>query len=275
MTTEYDAAPGDDTEPLAPADDSTAGEPGRMPAENPGGADDVDITSPGQTVSPEYAKAFDVIGQHLQSAGVADTSVQAGLAWLAEATSVEHEPSMRRDKYANLDVRAFAADELPGLAHFLGAMHDQGVSEQDVERMLAWYLDQRAPAARHAAEHRAAVPSHDDTDRSRAERELRNRWGDSYPSKIAAAKRHLHSLPAAQRESLLNQRLADGRHALNDAQTIAWLASQGEGGHRVSASDRRIREIEGVMRSDRKRYNADAAMQNEYLRLLRQREAHR
>jgi hypothetical protein len=255
----------DDTESDLPADLQPPPDDSPEPSGHPG----FELPAPDQ-----YEPA---ITDQLLDLGVDPTHTSVALDWLRANAGQHHDLTARRDRY-NLDTRGFATDELGTLHHFLGRMHDAGIPEQTVAAMLDWYRDARSRAPAPAA---SAAPSRDTADKGRAIAELQRRWGHDYDSRIGQAQRYLSSLPRAQRESLVAQVLPNGVRALNDPSTITWLANQAHAAterqypetvRMTSTDNRRIDEIENIMRTDRHRYDRDEAMQAEYRSLLAQRE---
>ena len=113
---------------------------------------------------------------------------------------------------------------------------------------------------------------------------LRAEWGDEYRRNINLLKNHI---PEGIADRLLSGRLADGNPIGSDPEVLKWLVAEAlaknptgvivpQGGSGAAASvETRMKEIEKVMRDNRKEYDKDEKMQAEYRKLIEYNEAHK
>jgi len=107
--------------------------------------------------------------------------------------------------------------------------------------------------------------------------ELRGRWGTKYQANLEGIRELLKMMPEDVAEELQYARLPNGQAIMNNPHILEWLAMHArvhnaparspaapQGSHR----DARIMAIEERMRTDRRGYNSDEAMQTEYRQLL-------
>lgn len=175
----------------------------------------------------------------------------------------------------------FSQQDRAPLNRYLNFAARIGMSQRDVTAILTAYvaLGQRmqAQAAKQPtagryggtavsdAAYDAAVERSED-DAQACEAALREKWGVEFVSRLRMVKRHVAGLPAQQREMLETSILDSGVAALNHPAVIERLYHEAVGGQPADLAGE-IASIEHVMRTDRRRYNADLKLQ-ERLRFL-------
>lgn len=169
-------------------------------------------------------------------------------------------------------------DAEKGLAEsFLKAAHKADIPVTNVKGVLAWLREETAKATELRAEQDKELTA-------QAERELRAALpAGEYKAAINTVHALLASAPAAVADKFTHGRLADGTPIMAHAPTVQWLlglaheinpaaAMDPTGGGSHTAIDDQIKEIEKTMRTDRKAYNKDSAMQERYRKLLETRD---
>lgn len=180
------------------------------------------------------------------------------------------------DKYDVADLKI--SDEEKGLAEsFLKAAHKADIPVTNVKGVLAWLREETAKAKEDRAEQDKELTA-------QAERELRAALpAGEYKGAMNTVHSLLAGAPEAVRDKFTHGRLADGTPIMAHAPTIQWLlalaheinpaaAMDPTGGGSANALDDQIKEIETKMRSDRKAYNKDEAMQARYRNLIEARD---
>ncbi len=109
---------------------------------------------------------------------------------------------------------------------------------------------------------------------------LREEWGGDYKRNLNVMHGYLDTLPQEVADAFRHGRGPDGIPLGYNAAILKWLTAQameanpvatvvpGAGANQASAIADAMAEIENVMRTDRKRYNADAKMQERYRELI-------
>lgn len=153
---------------------------------------------------------------------------------------------------------------------FLTTAHASHAPPSVVQGMLEWYQGI-------AEAQTAAVSDHDSTTAKEAEDVLREAWGGEYRSNMNAISNYSEKMPNLPdgnplAEALLTARMGNGSLFKNDPTAMMWLMDQIKAGDPAAGvmplgkSDAKsigdeIKEIETVMRTDRKTYNKDTKMQ--------------
>lgn len=188
----------------------------------------------------------------------------------------DHGIPEKPDGYDLKDVK-FAEANKPIVDKLLAAAHETNqtpaqakamvlASEKIIEDMRAQRLEQDAQL------------------KTTTEDALRAEWGDEYRRNINLLKNHI---PEGIADRLLSGRLADGNPIGSDPEVLKWLVGEAlaknptgvivpQGGSGAAASvETRMKEIEKVMRDNRKEYDKDEKMQAEYRKLIEYNEAHK
>lgn len=130
----------------------------------------------------------------------------------------------------------------------------------------------------------AAVAEQDSRDREEMQTQLRQDWGGDYKANVNINKNYLATLPQKLQDAIGHARDEDGRGLLNNVEFMNWMTTVARSmmdssallpdtsGGNLKTVASRIAEIEGVMSTDRKRYNADKGMQDELEKLYETRE---
>lgn len=208
--------------------------------------------------------------------GVSQTASNAVMNWFESPVGTDE-----RSHSYNLDAFAFGSDETKLLNGVLNELSRSGASQADAERVLRWYTDPNNDSitgrdhiaiAREYTELLREAEALDTKDRDNAATAMRERWGLLYDDHRKTIRQYLNSLPFEERESIESERLGDGSLALNDPDRLEALYRQAIGelpsGQSLTAE---IKQIEELMRTNRKAYNKDLQMQARYRELLRKR----
>lgn len=157
-------------------------------------------------------------------------------------------------------------DDKPYVTEFLGKMHGVNAPPALTNAAIEAYFGILEQQSAEAAEAEA-------TAKKASEDVLREEWKGDYRRNINATESYLDTLPAPVKEALTQGFGADGVALGNNAEVLKWLASlaleanplatvvPGAGSNQASAIADEIAKIENVMRTDRKAYNRDEAMQ--------------
>lgn len=164
-------------------------------------------------------------------------------------------------------------DDKPYVDQFLAAMHAQNAPPQVVNAALDAYYkvvqeqEQEQAESDHAADQQCVDA-------------LREEWGADFRRNQNILKAHLETLPQEVADAFRGGRGPDGVPLSMNPAFLRWLTADamernpvsvvvpGAGANQASAIADRKAEIERVMASDRRRYNADEKMQDEYRRLI-------
>lgn len=165
-------------------------------------------------------------------------------------------------------------EDKPFVDSFLKSAHAANLSNEAVKANLGWYFGEYLPEIeRERGEEDAEF-------RRESYATLQEKWGPDFKRNVESVKSLLMLAPESLRPRFWSGRLADGKaigddpevlqflayiaHELNPASTLTGVV----GGDTMKSIDGRIAEIEKVIRTDRKAYNKDEKMQQEYRDLL-------
>lgn len=164
-------------------------------------------------------------------------------------------------------------DDQPFLLEYGKILHEHNgpPTPELMHKLLTHHFaDQEAQAA--------AVVTMDKTHLTERTSALKEAWGAHYQDNVAITMNHLEGL-GTQKNTFLTARMPDGRLLVNSPEIMQFLASQaraidptaglmppGSEGN-IQSLDTEIADIEKLMRTDRKAYNADTKKQ-ERLRQL-------
>jgi hypothetical protein len=148
------------------------------------------------------------------------------------------------------------------------------MTPEQFNKTLSWYYNEVDANA-------AQLVENDKSFRSQAEDQLRAEWGAQYRSEVKGIANFLEaSAPAGLSDVLFNSRTADGKLLGDHPEVLRWLSGMvrtvnpmatlvpAGSADPMKAGEARIQEIEGIMKTDQRRYWNDAEMQQEYSRLL-------
>lgn len=186
---------------------------------------------------------------------------------------VPHDPASHGYNLSDL-LSPISTPDLPYVSAFANAMWRVNASEKDVRNAVYWLglLYQKLEQAQAPARPTGAEPvtdaelqkviKHNDQAIQSGQDELKARWGYQYESNMALVKKYFASLSPREQQGFENA-VVDGRMALNHPDIIEGLYKQATAGAPKSAVgvESEIAEIEKILRTDRKRYNSDSAMQ--------------
>ena len=164
-------------------------------------------------------------------------------------------------------------DDKPMVEDYLKYAHTNNLPKAVVDHNVGWYFQLREKQAQERA-------GKDDTDKTAARDALRDEMGKDMQRFLGAAYALVESAPGDVGKQILGARLANGKLLGNDADALRWLTkaaleinpaatvSTGTGAGGIASIQSRKAEIEKVMRDDRNGYFKDAAMQEEYRKLV-------
>lgn len=200
----------------------------------------------------------------------ADATEEQKTAWRA-ANGV---PAKPEDYFAKLpDGLVIGADDKPVFDALAKEMLGHNVTPGQMHAMVKWYYGYQDQEA-------AAATTRDTNDRKGFETEMRQRWGQDYKANQNHLVAFLDTLGTGPKEAILNARLGDGMALFNHPGIVAFLTDAarkvhapgtlGGSGAEVNAASaaEEIKKIETTMRTNRKEYNRDEAMQARYRQLL-------
>lgn len=161
-------------------------------------------------------------------------------------------------------------DDKPMLSSYLEAVHGRNASPEIVADTLDWYYKaQTAALEEQGLADTAYKQASDDA--------LRAEWGAEYRANVNSINSFLEAAPVdgdvALKDLLLGARLADGTKLGNNPAALKWLAglahdanpagfiAPASAASQVDGVNEEIAKIEGVMRTNRRAYDKDEAMQ--------------
>ncbi len=169
-------------------------------------------------------------------------------------------------------------DDKPLVESFLKSAHAKNASPDVVASAVEWYYEQQeeTAAARAEADTLAAQTAVD---------ALRAEWGNEYRQNINAVKSFLGQAGTTKSgddvgDMLMGARLPDGTPLASHPDVLRWLANTastvnpggflapGDTQTQLQAMGERKAEIEKLMRTNRKEYNRNEAIQAEYRKIL-------
>lgn len=214
--------------------------------------------------------------------------IQAAITWFQ--ASARKSPQ-REAKQHSYNMHDQAHDPL--MMSFCNAMARAGASQAFISNSLWWLgqLNQHLNAqGSHEPPRKASSASREDSmsdaewarleaksvvDKQRGQDELRNRWGHEFETRMRVVTTYYQNLPQRDREHFENALLPGDMAALNSPDVIEKLYFQALGGHSIpkgSGLQTEIQQIETLMRTNRRAYNRDEALQMRYRLLLEQRD---
>ena len=165
-------------------------------------------------------------------------------------------------------------DDEPMVQDFLKYAHGLNWSNEQAKGALQWYF------GNYMVNNQKMQSEADGEFRQETQGMLAQKWGTDYKRNLQAVANFVQRAPEALRERLWGGRLADGRPIGDDPEMLQWFADMElninpqttwtgkEGAPQMKAAQDRIKEIEGLMKSNRSAYNKDSAMQEEYRNLV-------
>lgn len=161
---------------------------------------------------------------------------------------------------------------------FLETAHAANMPPAYVNAALAWYNEEQEATA-------TAVIESDKQYARESEDSLRAEWGPEYRANVNTVKSFLDTAPVAEdgtsfTDLLMGARLADGTAFGSNPAALKWILgmageinpagfiSPGEAKTQAQGVEDEINKINEIMRTDRKKYDKDPAMQARYLQLL-------
>jgi hypothetical protein len=158
--------------------------------------------------------------------------------------------------------------EMPNLKSFLEIAHKKGMDNTTVKELAKWHFDWVDAVNKQMIEQDRATAL-DVTG------ELRQSWGQDYQENMNRIHGLLDMAPAAVRENLMNGRMADGTLIGNSPAVLSWLADRAraedpsgtllgtKGGDTLQTVEDRIKQIEEMIRTNRREYNRNVEVQKE------------
>ncbi len=154
----------------------------------------------------------------------------------------------------------------PFVDKFLEAAIGQNMPPQYAKAALGWYFSTLEEA-------NAAQEQKDQSTKTATEDSLRTEWGQDYRRNVNLVKGLLSTAPQGLDEKIMESRMPDGTALFNDPDVMRFFISMAKtinpvstvvpnaGANVASAIDDEIKQIEGMMRTDRKAYNKDQKAQ--------------
>lgn len=180
----------------------------------------------------------------------------------------EHGVPPAPDKYETKwpDGYVVGEEDKPLVDAFLKYAHENNLPQDVVNSQLNWWAQQD--------ELQAQMQEDEDLQYlQQSEDVLRNEWGEEYRKNVKIINGFLDTAPKGVKDAFLSGRTADGAPVGSHPGILKWLVSMarqtnpattvvpGAGANAMHTIEDEIKSIENVMRTDRKKYNADAKMQ--------------
>lgn len=157
-------------------------------------------------------------------------------------------------------------EDKPVVDDFLKMAHSTNATPAQVNSMLHWYYttQENGMLAREEADTNYLRESEDS---------LRAEWGGEYRTNINIIRGLVDTMPESIRDNFMQARLGDGTVLMNNPDMARWMVHNarqinpvatvvpGAGANMSKAIDDEITQIETVMRTNRKEYNANPKMQ--------------
>lgn len=203
--------------------------------------------------------------------------INAAIEWYRQAAIAPPRQDSARHRY-NL----FNEQNDPMANSFGNAMTKVGATQEFVTSAL-WFLNE---LNKRVGSHDAMGGANDskgfdgewdrlvaksELDRQQGLYELQRRWGNEFHVKMRVVQNYFGNLPERDREYFENALLPGDVVALNSPDVIEKLYFQAIGGHSLpqgSALQTEIAQIEFLIRTNRRAYNDDEALQARYRHLL-------
>ncbi len=167
-------------------------------------------------------------------------------------------------------------DDKPLLSNFTEFAHAKGANQQAVAIATEWYAELKEAQATKQLEFDAQATES-------AEDALRSEWaGGEYRANLTLGHRFMEQIPGVGKD-WMEARLPDGRRLGDVAEVVKWASDMGreQFGDAAFATDdsaarhnNRKAEIEGIMKSDIRRYWAEG-LNKEYAEILEREEKRR
>lgn len=203
-----------------------------------------------------------------------DAKPEEVAAW-RKANGIPEAPDKYEIKLA--DGLVIGEPDKPLVDNYLAAAHALNHTPEQVNANLNWYFQ----AVRQQEE---LVAEANQTARTACEEELRAEWGTDYRLTLNGVHSLLDGAPKGVKEAMLSAKAADGTNMMNQPGVMRWLAQTarelnpiasvvGVGGNASAQGiEDEIAQIEGVMKTDRAKYNGDEKMQERLRKLYGARE---
>jgi hypothetical protein len=163
------------------------------------------------------------------------------------------------------------ADDAKPVGEFLTVAHRMHAPPAVVARMIDWYYKNLETI--HAEQH-----AKDAAAKAAIERALRSEWGSAYRRNLNLVAAYLDTAPAGVKSTLLHGRGADGRLLVSTPEVVRWLLAMAleinpvatvvPGAESGAGIQERKQAIEKMMREDRRAYDRDPKIQQEYRELI-------
>lgn len=164
-------------------------------------------------------------------------------------------------------------EDRPVIDGFLKSAHVANMAPGQVKGAIEWYYAEQERQTE-------ARVQRDEQERIKCLDALNGEWGTNFRPNVNAIEGVLQKFPEDVRDLMKGARLADGTGMFNHPSVMRTFAAvalelnpamtlvPNTGGDSMKNVEGRIKEIEGVMAKDRKAYNKDEKMQEEYRTLL-------
>ncbi|MBI3144473.1 MAG: hypothetical protein HYZ18_04240 [Pseudogulbenkiania sp.] len=270
---------------ISPAGDFVGASPGRT-----GGVFGFPVE--GVSVRDLQTKVIEPIAslfrEEMFSRGVNKHHVAVAANWFVNNCQRPPTFQMKTHEYNLSGFQIVESDKIP-LTNFLNYLDENNVPENVVRLFLSWYWRALPAILERWAQQNPAVPAggtaiNDLSDaefkqvmklqpkhQQQTKDHLRSMWGDHYSHRIQVASRYFAQLPAADREYFENTVCQGGILLGDTVEGIQYAYNEAVKQAKPNVTTDNlageIEAIENIMRTDRKRYNNDLALQ-ERLRAL-------
>jgi hypothetical protein len=229
-------------------------------------------------VQAAFGQMATVFQADFQILGHNPNHIQKASSWLMNAITNPSQQQRQRHRY-NL----FEHKSDPIFQAFANYAHDQGFSAKFVQDACWWVSEasRRLNAQQVETQAQGSAPNSDAewdrleakalVDKQRCENEMRNRWGREYETRLRVLTHYYANLPQREKDHFEGALLPGDVAALNSPELLEKLYLQAIGGHSLpqgSNLQSEINQIQELIRTNRRAYNNDEALQQRFRRLL-------
>ena len=194
-------------------------------------------------------------------------------AWRAE-NGIPAAPANYMDSVKLAEGLVIGENDKPFVDDFLATAHAQNLPPEIVNGQLNWYFGSYMPQLQQAQGEK------DTEDRTQAHIALHEKWGADFKGNMNAVGALVQTLPEGLRDGFYGARLPDGTAFANSPDVMQWMASMArelnptgsltpaEGATAMKGLEDKIKEYEGMMKTNRAAWNKDTAAQADYQKLI-------
>lgn len=232
-----------------------------------------------EDVTRSFVEARQKLSERSKPLTIGEDSTDEDVAAYREAMGIPAEAKGYEDALKEIVI---GDEDRPIVEGFLEVAHKNNATPQVVNAAVDWYYKTIEAQG-------AEVAEFDKSNEAARDDALRAAWGNEFRLNQNAIENYLESLPAMPdgtsfAEVLKTARLGNNVKFTDSPEAQEWLLGivkaanpamgvMPAGTSDAKSIDTRIGEIKEIMRTDRKRYNRDAAMQKEYQDLIAAKQA--